>query len=133
MNGMAIMTIVQARHVRRNQFAFRCGEWRFAAQQNFVILNQRSRDFGKRLKNLEQTCIGLERTQITHRRNSVLSAGRRVNNWARVFTSVVGSWQTKFSQTYAVVWFFVGVTLFMNSTCPAKNLCPSPLSAKMRI
>src|SRR2546422_11724429 len=124
MNSAAIIAVVQTRDVRRDHLALGRAEWRLAAQQDFMILEQRPRGLGKRPKHLQQPCLGFQRAQKTHRdmvAGALTAALGRTKSSISFFTSVVGSWQTKFSQTYAVGLLSILPTLFMNSTRSAKN------------
>src|SRR5262249_35026639 len=102
MNSAAIVTRVQTRNVRCDQFAFSRAERRVTTQENFVVFEQRPRHFWKRLKDLQQARLRFQRTQETHRdavAGALTAALGRIKSRASFFRSDVGSWQTKFSQT----------------------------------
>src|SRR5712692_5014910 len=66
MDSVTIVAVVEAGNVGGDQLALGRREWRFAAQQYFVILEQWPRVFGERLKNLQQPRLWRQRFQKRH-------------------------------------------------------------------
>jgi len=69
MNGTAVVAFVQAGEVRGDWPKFSGSERRITTQEHFVIFQQRPRGSGKNLEYLQQTRLGFQRSEITHRGN----------------------------------------------------------------